>query len=328
MNLVCLIKSTLKAIDIISLIIDNSPQDAKQKKGLYTGHIAYVSDSTLLKDPKDPSSISYIQYLERNQQNKKENFKDSQHLFIIPKELYLEEKQVYLNINNEALQRSSRDWPVLDYKISTNKETFAHSPRYQKKKQSGFVNWITNSILPTLRLSHTIDFEYCTRGFAVGSYVFCYGMKRKTLTHDKFKEILDVEYFSTSIHLMKNFLKEKFGENILISTLSLLFIGIGGYLVWNSFKSKLIQVLKGKNVTQSSQVYGSKSRHYPIYRNLNKELILKCECQNYCRNIINFPCCHLDKCFSCFQTRQKRICGICNEFVYDFFITKLTQLTY
>lgn len=339
-----LIKSFFTIADLISLLGEDIDK-GHRKRSLYSGRINSISSPLhpSFDEKKEKLLLSALEYKTEKQEDylkeinriKAGAFREGcklfsptknsiQYLYIIPQDLHLSEDKTELILKEKALERSVLDWPVIEFAVGSEKANILQT----KEKRQGSKLGILNSIFAVLGFSSGISFEYCGKGIEVGSYIFCYGLGKRIVKGGEQIESVNVKYITTSMDLMKHYLKENVIQNVFICAGLLVALSASSYYLWKNYEEGAIRLLEKdeddnvkKNITQGTTDLVSK--HYSLYKREKAIKQIKCKCNENFKNIVNFPCCHVDLCVVCFANKVDRVCEICNSEVNDFHILEL-----
>jgi len=313
-------RSIIRIADLLSLLRQDLNNSSFQSRSIYTGHITSpLSQKDLLLYTQSKSNNEY-------------------HL---PKDLYLIEGNRKLIISDDTLKKSGLDWPVISFTIAPPTQ---QNPQNLNSNAKNILKWTWASLLSFLGLSAKVNFDFCERGLQIGSKVFLYGHGGQTLIDNGIVGLIDVEYLSDSADLLKNYLKEKVIKHTVFSIGALSIVLLTGFYLWNKFdftvvnQNETIQSQEIKPKTEIAKTIDYVSNHYPLYKYKTAKSRMKCTCNKYFVNVINFPCSHFDSCFDCFtskyqsqigsqshtHTRAQKTCSVCHSLILDYFILNLS----
>jgi len=311
-----LFRSIFRITDLLSLLRQDLNNSSFQSRSIYTGHITSpLSEKDLLLYTQSKSNNEYR----------------------LPKDLYLIEGNRKLIISDETLKKSGLDWPIISFTIAPKNH---QSPQDLNSNTKNILKWTWASLLSFLGLSAKINFDFCERGLQIGAKVFLYGHGGHSLIDNKIVGSIDVEYLSDSADLLKNYLKEKVIKHTVLSFGALSIVVLTGLYLWNKFDFTVInqnESIESQDVKPKTDIAKNidyVSNHYPLYKYKTAKNKMKCACNKYFVNVINFPCSHFDSCFDCFtskyqnqfqtQTHTQKICSVCHSLILDYFILNLS----
>lgn len=133
--------------------------------------------------------------------------------YLLPNRIQIKEGIRKTMIYNQELLKGSETWDTMRMDVglrvsSEDKDTWSHTFRHLSRV------WESFKMLGTPTAS--IKISFCERGIAAGGSVLAFGVGKRSLEKPNMTELANMEYISTSIEAMSQFVKSKISKQVAI----------------------------------------------------------------------------------------------------------------